>query len=350
MKKSPTTASKKAAAQSLPPFAGASTAWVISDGTKGMEVQSLSLAERMGLDVRVIRLSPPWLLRHAPRLARWPFLPLPRKIAAIDEDWPDVIITTGRRMAGLSILLRRHSHAHRRGRPPSKTIHIQNPKLPPSFFDWMVVPSHDNLRADNILVSIGSLSPLTKAKVAKAKSAVPDIVTAMPKPLIVVMVGGSNRRYRVHWQDYYALGAYAVALAESTEASLAFVPSPRSLDDAPDAIRTAIDNARFNPAFWIWDGAGENPYPGILGFATAIVVTSDSVNMTSEACFCGKPVYSYFFHEESGRIALFHRIMQKGGYTRDINDLSPYTFATQSTPSLDETGRISALLRGKTSK
>ena len=37
------------------PLASAKTAWVISDGTKGMEVQSLGLAERMRLEVEVIR-------------------------------------------------------------------------------------------------------------------------------------------------------------------------------------------------------------------------------------------------------------------------------------------------------
>ena len=105
------------------PFSAAKTAWVISDGTKGMEVQSIGLATRMGLDLSVIRLTPPSLLRAMPQLGTLPLMGLPPAVKPhAEKNWPDVIITTGKRMAGLSILLRRLS----KGR--SKTIHIQDPK------------------------------------------------------------------------------------------------------------------------------------------------------------------------------------------------------------------------------
>ena len=36
-----------------------------------------------------------------------------------------------------------------------------------------------------------------------------------------------------------------------------------------------------------------NPYAGLLGWADRLVVTPDSVNMISEACATGKPVYTF---------------------------------------------------------
>lgn len=323
------------------PFADARTAWVISDGTRGMEVQSIGLAERMQLAIEVIRLEPGFY-RRFPKLALLPLAPLPRALAQASKNgWPDVVITTGKRMAGLSMLVRRRS------RGKTRSIHIQDPKLPAQYFDWMVVPSHDRLRGENVLVTTGSLNALTPERIGEASQNLPEVAASLRSPLIVFMIGGSNRRYKVHWPDYFKLGEFAGAIAHATEASLAFIPSRRSLEEAGEAIRTALKAAKSSPAFYIWDGEDDNPYPGILGRATAVVVTSDSVNMTSEACLSGKPVYSYNFREESGRIALFHKILKEGGYTRDSWDLQPYTFPESPGPGLDEAGRIAAILTGR---
>ena len=328
------------------PFSAAKTAWVISDGTIGMEVQSFGLATRMGLDLSIIRLSPPSLLRSMPRLGALPLMGLPPAIKPYAEKgWPDVIITTGKRMAGLSILLRRLS----KGR--SKTIHIQDPKLPPQLFDVMIVPSHDKCRGDNVLVTTGSLNALTPEKIKQAASDMPELITILPKPLIVFMIGGSNRRYSVGEAELYRLGEYASALAHATESSVAFVPSRRSSELAAQCIRKMMGRGLITtPSYWIWDpDEDDNPYPGILDHAAAVVVTSDSVNMTCEACLSGKPVYRYDFRDEQGRIGLFHRIMDEGNYTRPLEPITASTFPGEAGQYLDETGRIAAILTGRKS-
>ena len=325
-----------------PPLARAKTAWVVSDGTRGMEVQSAGLAERMGLEVRLVRVPASSPLGRVPRLALLPFAPLPAPLAEAARDgWPDAVVTTGRRMAGFSVLVRRHA------RGATLSVHIQDPKLAPRHFDWMVVPSHDRLRGPNVLVTTGSLSALTPKAIKAAATRLDGPAASLPRPILAFMLGGSNRRYGVHWQDYFDLGQYAAAMADAIGGSLVFVPSRRSLGDAGDAIRSAMEAARGNPAFHIWDGREPNPYPGVLGLADAVVVTSDSVNMASEACLSGKPVYRYEFREETGRIGLFHRILEEGGYARDVKTLSPYAFPEPPGPRLDETGRVARLLAGR---
>ncbi|MCE2516933.1 MAG: mitochondrial fission ELM1 family protein [Alphaproteobacteria bacterium] len=325
-------------------FAQARTAWVVSDGTKGMEVQSLGLAERMGLNTTVLRFPPPGLLRHLPRSGRWRLMPLPApcRKAVKESGWPDVIITTGRRMAGLSILLRSKS------RGISRTIHIQDPKLPTDLFDLMIIPSHDRLRGDNVLVTTGSLNTLTLDKINTAARALPPEVRELPRPVIAVMIGGTNRRYTVTEPHLLRLGQVASGLGHATGGSLVFIPSRRSHDMAAACISATIGKDLLEtPPHWIWDGVSENPYPGILGHADALVVTSDSVNMTSEACLNGKPVYRYHFQEETGRIALFHAIMDEGGYTQPLEPFNVMDFPAPSGPGLDETGRVARLLRGQ---
>ncbi|MGB1953080.1 MAG: ELM1/GtrOC1 family putative glycosyltransferase, partial [Candidatus Puniceispirillum sp.] len=122
--------------------------WIISDGTAGMRLQSLALAEAMGWTAapgfREIIVTPRQPLRSLPRLGRIPMLAshLPVSTPALpnaDGGFPDLLVTCGRRMAGLSIAMR---HRARIAGQPMKTIHIQDPRLDPACFDILLVPAH----------------------------------------------------------------------------------------------------------------------------------------------------------------------------------------------------------------
>ena len=325
------------------PFSASKTAWVISDGTKGMEVQSIGLATRMGLDLSVIRLTPPSLLRSMPRLGTLPLMGLPSAVKPYAEKgWPDAIITTGKRMAGLSILLRRLS----KGR--SKTIHIQDPKLPPRLFDVMIVPSHDKCRGDNVLVTTGSLNALTPEKIKTAASDVPELITILPKPLIVFMIGGSNRYPTIGEAELYRLGI-CLCPCSCDRLERCFRPSRRSSELAPVHPKDDGAGVNHNAILLVGILMRTTTLPGILDHAAAVVVTSDSVNMTCEACLSGKPVYRYDFRDEQGRIGLFHRVMDEGGYTRPLEPITASTFPGEDGKYLDETGRIAGILTGRKS-
>ena len=69
----------------------------------------------------------------------------------------------------------------------------------------------------------------------------------------------------------------------------------------------------------------KNPYPGILGIASAIIVTSDSVNMVSEVTVTGKPVLIAEWQAETGRIQAFHVAMMKAGHTEPLGENIPQT-------------------------
>jgi hypothetical protein len=89
-------------------------------------------------------------------------------------------------------------------------------------------------------------------------------------------------------------------------------PSRRTEPEAARILGDALAGLRAD----IWDGTGENPYFGLLALADAILVTRDSVSMTSEAIFTGKPVHVIDLDGSSRRIELFHAHMQRQGYTR----------------------------------
>src|SRR3546814_11848216 len=70
----------------------------------------------------------------------------------------------------------------------------------------------------------------------------------------------------------------------------------------------------------IWDGDGPNPYLGFLGFADAVVVTSDSVNMVSEAAATGKPVHVFHLDGGSDKFTRFPDATTARGITRPFAD------------------------------
>ena len=148
--------------------------------------------------------------------------------------------------------------------------------------------------------------------------------------------------------EFARLGAYLNALAHATEGSLAIITSRRSHDEAAPMITKEMGRDLITtPPFWIWDGTGENPYPGILDVVDAVVVTADSVNMTCEACASSKPVYRYDFKKEKGRIGRFHQMLESAGFTKPLEPIDASNFPGIPGRKLDETGRIADLLMGR---
>lgn len=313
--------------------AGYNTCWIVADGTMGMMMQSLAMAEALGLEAAMFRSISTPILRVMPQLARLPSWPLVvgKRPNFLKGPLPKLLITTGRRMAGFSIGLRRLS------RGKTKTLHIQDPRVPAKYFDLLVVPAHDPLAhaplahdplahnalapniSGNVITATGALNRLTKDKIAEAAAELPEEYHRLTGKKILVMLGGKNRRYNPNKEDFARLGAQLNALSDRQNASLILAASART----PKKHLAAL-TAELNPArMLLWQGGEPNPYPGLLGLADAIVITSDSVNMASEACITGKPVLIAELRSETGRIAEFHQRMASLGHTRPLRADDP---------------------------
>lgn len=315
--------------------------WVLTEGHVGMENQALGVAEALGLSPKVKRLWPrlPWRAMP-PRLWRWPLLPA---LAApgrakngqpgdkLGPPWPDLLITCGKRATAPSVAIRRAS----RGR--TFTVHIQQPPLPRRAFDLLAIPAHDSLRGDNVVVTDAAVHRVTPAKLREAAARFQPALDGMPKPWIAVLIGGSNNRYRLTTDIARRLAGQLTALGEETGGSLLVTASRRTGAENEAILRSALAETPGQ----FWNGAGENPYFGWLGLADYIVVTCDSVSMTSEACSTGKPVYVIDLDGHSRRIDSFHRHLREKGFTRPFSgSVQPWSY----TP-LDDTTRVAEAIR-----
>lgn len=290
--------------------------WVISDGTMGMLAQSLALVQAMEMDFHDVRIFASPIYRLFPQLGAMPLMPIsPRRSdRKLGPPWPEIVITCGKRMAGAALAIKRLNGGK------TKLVHIQDPRIDPSYFDVMVVPEHDDLAHQghaHVISSRGALNRLTHQQIKKQAKDVKRGLRKTAQPITAVMIGGHNRRYKASAGDFKRLAGELRQFAKQNNRFLYLVSSRRTPKAGIAALREGL-------ADWphqIWDGDGDNPYPGILGLADDVIVTSDSVNMTCEACFTGLPVYIANLREETGRIALFHEQMRSHGHTRLLGEV-----------------------------
>jgi mitochondrial fission protein ELM1 len=315
--------------------ARATACWVVTDGKAGMESQCLGLAESLGLTAIVKRVS-----LRMPWRQLTPYLRLGGRVQfasgsdTLTPPWPELLIATGRHSIAASLLVGRLS------RGKTKTVQLQNPAIAPSHFDLVVVPRHDGLTGANVIATKGALHRVTAEILRDGAAKLAPRVSHLKRPHIAVLVGGTNAAYRLGAAETTALAAQLADAARAVSGSLLVTPSRRTGEENIRRLKTGIESV---PNL-LWEGQGENPYFGMLGLADFVVVTSDSVNMVSEAAATGKPVYVAHLPGTSEKFERFHRAMREEGYTREFKGaLELYSY-----PRLDDMGmvvkRVRALL------
>ena len=167
--------------------------------------------------------------------------------------------------------------------------------------------------------SLASLNPLDMSKIADAASQLDKKWYALPAPRVAVLLGGNNRRYGISAIMAKDMAKRLADFATKTGASLALIPSRRT----PANIVTQLTAALGSLPYAVMDQAENNPYPGILGLVDAVIVTSDSVNMISEATITGLPVLIAEWQSETGRIGAFHDAMMEAGHIAPMRDQLP---------------------------
>ncbi|MEF3082266.1 mitochondrial fission ELM1 family protein [Luteimonas sp. SMYT11W] len=306
--------------------------WALSDGRAGNARQAEALAAALSPQAEALHLDPhaPWRWA-APRLLPFAAHAFGSDYAARLRAAPDIAIGCGRQAALATRL------AGQRG---ARTVQILDPRIDPRHWDLVVVPEHDALRGDNVLVARGSLHPVDDAWLAAARDAHPAI-GALPGPRIAVLLGGDSRHGRFDVAAFHALADRLDAIVARGGGSLLLTGSRRT----SPAVRAALRARYAGRAGCVWadDGDGANPYAGLLGWAERIVCSSDSVNMLSEACATRAPVFVFAPGPLDGPPQRFVDGLIADGRARPFGDALP---AFDVTP-LRETARIAAEVRAR---
>ena len=206
----------------------------------------------------------------------WPN-PLAAVAEAVKAPLPSLAIGCGG-MAGAVLAALRRQSMH--------VVQVQNPRMNIGCFDFIVANRHDELTGPNVFVTRTALHRVTPERLALEAELWRDRLSAYRRPLVAVLLGGSNGRYHLDSKTGSRLAADLAKMAQRDKIGVVVTPSRRT-----DPSVTALIRAALAPTGgWVWDFEGENPYFGMLALADLIVVTQDTVSMISEAVATTTPV------------------------------------------------------------
>ena len=276
---------------------------ILTEGYAGLEAQAVGLAERAGL-------IPLRLTLQAGR--PWSWMPArlwPAPVSAVGglDGLPDgLLLTVGGTGGAVGAALRSGGR---------RVVQIQNPRQRLDRFDLVVVNRHDEIDGPNVLVARTALHKVTPDVLVAARRRWQPVLADLPRPLVAVLVGGSNGRFRLGPAEATRLAGQIARMMQDDHVGIALTPSRRT----GEPVRSVLERRLLPLGAWIWDMQGENPYLGLLGCADAIVVTADSVSMVSEAVATDVPVMVASLPGRSRRIGLFLQGLIDAGRIRTFN-------------------------------
>jgi len=313
----------------------ADVTWVLTDGKAGTRNGALGLAAAVGLPV---------IDKHIHSRLPWRWLPpqlWPQGVLgvgaggdALEPPWPRLLISAGERSVGPALAIRKLSGG------ATFCVHIQHPRVDPAKFDLVTASAHDRLTGPNVRNTLGALHHVTREKLEGEARKFEARYAQLPRPLVAVLIGGANRVYRFDRAAAERLADGLARICKEAGCGLLITASRRTGAENEALLRERLDGL---PAE-IWDGKGDNPYFAFLGLADAIIVTSDSANMVSEACYTGKPVHVFHLRGGEGtKFGRFHQSLQEAGITRPFEGrLESWQY-----DSLDERAAIAAEIRAR---
>ncbi|MFK7955943.1 MAG: mitochondrial fission ELM1 family protein [Lysobacterales bacterium] len=308
----------------------ATDCWIVTDGARGNEKQCQALAYYLA-QIGAIDPHPPSRFRLslaqpwdalAPRLT-WRAGAGFRTAANADSHCADIdqltqhpppklLISCGRRAALVARVLKKRSGS------VLTTVQILNPRIHPRHFDWVVCPRHDGLSGNNVIATDGALHNVDEETLKLARNQWPELAN-LGQPRVAVLVGASNGAYQIDRPYLERLLSGASQLAG--RGTLMVTTSRRTPSPLQDFVRDWLTEhlaTRFllhadQPAL-------ANPYSGLLAYADRIVVSSDSVNMISEALGTGRPVHCLTISTKNQRFSRFQGALLDSGRLSGLDD------------------------------
>jgi mitochondrial fission protein ELM1 len=273
--------------------------WILTEPYAGLKAQALGLAEAAGQSPTVIELHP-----RAPfswvSASLWPY---PLRAVGLTRPPDGLMFTAGGTGAAVGAALRTRG---------ARVVQVQHPRMNLQKFDIVVANAHDRISARNVIITRNALHRARPEMLEAARIAWAPHFSHLPRPLVAVLVGGSNGRFTLGPAQADALARSIAGLMTRDHAGIVMTSSRRTSPEAHEAMRTRIESL----GGWVWNGEGDNPYYGMLACADTIVVTVDSISMISEAVATRAPVLLAPLPGSSRRNKLFLKYLLDEGRVR----------------------------------
>lgn len=231
--------------------------WRISDGRPGHDTQSRGLVNALKQLTSCVYHD----IEVAPGFGLLQYV-LKRYLPGVDLPDPDFIIGAGHG-THLSMLCAQRARG-------GLTVVIMKPTLPPGWFDYCLIPDHDNPPDEkHIFITHGAINMITPSQQHQDNQG-------------LILIGGPSRHYR--WDNNTLLQQIKIILERSPQISWYISDSPRTPANTSDVLaRLHYPNALFTSHKTTDTGWVANH----LAHAGYVWVSEDSISMIYESLTSG---------------------------------------------------------------
>ena len=293
--------------------------WQICDGKRGHLSQSTGLIEALHrrVPLAVHRVTAPPLSQSLASCltGKTPW--------AQDLPTPQVAIGAGHATHAALLAARR---AHR-----ARTVVLMRPSVPLDWFDYCLVPAHDDPPArDNVIITAGAVNPMQATKDHDPERG-------------LILVGGPSRHYRMDVQALLSRIRQVLGRTSPRYWTLSNSPrTPAQLNQELIGLQAA------GVEVTLWDQCGPDWLAEALARARDVWVTEDSVSMICEALTSGCRVGLLPLPRKSA--SRLHRAIDRlleQGFVSAHNRRDSGAELTTPPRTLDEANRCAGLLLEK---
>ena len=250
---------------------------LLTEGMHGMISQVEGLAKALDIDFTHHKVE----LNHLWKLIPPNLSPVSQIVfKKIDHDDFDVIISCGRKSVIPSIHLKKTSNKK------VFNIHIQDPKVDLTHFDFIVAPEHDAIEGSNVITTKGAIHYLTENEISENKDYLNSFIKKDERKIWTLIMGGPTKYYDYSTKNMKHIFTALYKLLKKHDFQLVVIPS----------MRTPINTIHYAKEFFgenhtVIEDVDKKAYLSALAISEKIVVTCDSSSMISEAALTGKPIY-----------------------------------------------------------
>ena len=301
---------------------------LLTEGMHGMISQTEGLAKALDLEFihEKIELNNFWKF-FPPKITPVKNFVFKNKI---DRDF-NIVISCGRKSVIPSIYLKK------KFKNKIMNIHIQDPKVSLNNFDFVVVPDHDGLAGNNVLISKGAIHYLRSEELDQNENYLASKINK-EKKIVTLIVGGPNKYYDFHDANIEKIFSKINKNFIQNGYQLILIPSMRT----PKKVIAKAEDY-FDKNQIIIQDVDKKAYLSALKLADYIVVTCDSTSMISEAAITGKPIYVAQMPviKNNRRFKKFFNLFENLNITKNLEDSVDHW----KYQKLDETNRISSYIK-----
>ena len=213
----------------------------------------------------------------------------PQCAQTLEQQFADIIISTGSSLVPLNLLLKRENLA--------KSIVMMKPSFPyrAANFDLLILPMHDQVskESDRMIRTLVTPNPVEEKRLEQAAAKLSSRIPPKSKgsKRLSIFIGGSSKSYRFDLTEFQKWASGLKLCAERENYELLITTSRRTESAVSEILKQEFSTHPLTKLLVIANESNIDQVAyAMLANSDVAAVTEDSVSMISEAITAGKQV------------------------------------------------------------